>query len=123
MKLVIHDLNPEEWEQIREEYAENDIISDNGKIQPCIGCFSCWNRTPGQCVIHDGYENMGKLIHDAEEVVVISRYTWGGFSSFVKGVFDRSLGYVLPQCFYCKKCSFIRKLLQNVGFCSMIVPL
>ena len=32
MKLVIHDLNPEEWEQIREEYAENDIISDNGKI-------------------------------------------------------------------------------------------
>ena len=97
MKLVVHDLNPEEWEQIREEYAENDIISDNGKIQPCIGCFSCWNKTPGQCIIKDGYEDMGYRIHHADEVIVISRYTFGGFSGFVKNVFDRSLGYVLPQ--------------------------
>ena len=97
MKLVIHDLNPEEWKQIREEYAENDIISDNGKIQPCIGCFSCWNKTPGQCIVKDGYEDMGYRIHHADEVIVISRYTFGGFSGFVKNVFDRSLGYVLPQ--------------------------
>ena len=31
------------------------------------------------------------------EVVVISKYTYGGFSGSVKGVFDRCLGYVLPQ--------------------------
>lgn len=40
---------------------------------------------------------MGSLIHHADEVVVISRYTYGGFSGFVKNVFDRCLGYVLPQ--------------------------
>ena len=40
---------------------------------------------------------MGRLIHSADEVTVISRYTYGGFSGFIKNVFDRSLGYVLPQ--------------------------
>ncbi len=97
MKLVIHDLDPNKWDLIRDSYQDCEVISDNGTIRPCNGCFSCWDRTPGQCVIKDGYQYMGKKIHDAEEVIVISHYTYGGFSGFVKNVFDRSLGYVLPQ--------------------------
>ena len=97
MKLIIHDLSPDQWEAIKEEYGECTVISDHGTIHPCTGCFGCWNKTPGTCVMHDGYENMGMLIHHADEVIVISRYTYGGFSGFVKNVFDRSLGYVLPH--------------------------
>ena len=97
MKLVIHDLKAEEWEKVKSEFAGAQIISDSGTIRPCVGCFCCWNKTPGQCVVRDGYENMGALIHHADEIIVISRYTYGGFSGFVKNVFDRSLGYVLPQ--------------------------
>ncbi len=97
MNLVIHDLTPEQWEHVRGGYEGWRVVSDRGTIRPCIGCFSCWNRTPGQCAVKDGYEDMGALIHDAEEVTVISRYTYGGFSGFVKNVFDRSLAYVLPQ--------------------------
>ena len=97
MGLVIHDLNAEAWEQVSKDYDGWTVVSDRGTIHPCVGCFSCWNRTPGRCVIRDGYEDMGVLIHRAEEVVVISRYTYGGFSGFVKNVFDRCLGYVLPQ--------------------------
>ena len=95
--LVIHDLAPADWDKISSSYPGWKVITDNGKIHPCTGCFSCWNRTPGRCVIQDGYENMGSLIHQAGEVVVISKYTYGGFSGSVKGVFDRCLGYVLPQ--------------------------
>lgn len=96
-KLVIHDLSEEAWEAVRAAYEGDQIISDRGCIRPCTGCFSCWSRTPGQCVQRDGYENMGAWIHRASEVVVISRCTCGGFSGFVKNVFDRSLAYVLPQ--------------------------
>ena len=95
--LIIHDLNNEEWEAVRADYDGWDVVCDNGKIRPCIGCFSCWHKDPGRCVIRDGYDDMGARIRRASEVVVISRYTYGGFSGFVKNVFDRCLGYVLPQ--------------------------
>ena len=97
MNLVIHDLNPAEWKLVEHDYEGWTVISDNGLIRPCVGCFHCWNKTPGVCVMKDGFENMGQLIHRAGEVVVISRYTYGGFSGFVKNVIDRCLGYVLPQ--------------------------
>ncbi len=97
MDLVIHDLPPEKWARLASDYAGWTVVSEDGPVRPCIGCFGCWNRTPGVCVQKDGYENMGELVHRAGEVHVISRYTYGGFSGFVKGVFDRSLGYVLPH--------------------------
>ncbi|MBR6351592.1 MAG: flavodoxin family protein [Firmicutes bacterium] len=97
MKLVIHDLSPEEWEKYKDEYAGCGTVSDNGGIRPCSGCFCCWNKTPGKCVIRDGYENMGELIRRADEVIIISRYSFGCVSGFIKNIFDRCLGYVLPQ--------------------------
>ena len=97
MNLVIHDLDAAAWEALRRDYEGWRVVSDRGTIRPCTGCFCCWNKTPGQCVLKDGYEHMGAFLHEAEEVHVISRYTYGGFSGFVKNVFDRCLGYVLPQ--------------------------
>ncbi|MBR6472623.1 MAG: flavodoxin family protein [Firmicutes bacterium] len=97
MNLLIHDLNAEQWNEISAEYAGWEVVTDDDKISPCVGCFGCWYRTPGECVIKDGHDDMGALIHNADEVVVISRYTYGGFSGAVKNIFDRSLSYILPQ--------------------------
>ncbi len=97
MNLLIHDLTPEEWASAADAYKDWTVVSDTGVIRPCIGCFCCWTGGSGECVFKDGYHRMGALIHEADEVVVMSRYTYGGFSSFVKNVFDRSLGYVLPE--------------------------
>ena len=97
MKLLIHDLKPEDWARVKQSYDGWHVIADDKTIRPCIGCFSCWNKTPGRCVIKDGYDDIGVLLHRADEVAVISRYTYGGFSGFVKNVFDRCIGYALPQ--------------------------
>ena len=97
MNLIIHDLDSREWAKLSSDYAGWNVVTDNGAMHPCNGCFACWNRTPGTCIIRDGYENMAGLIHGADEVVIMSRYTYGGFSGSVKNVIDRCLGYVLPQ--------------------------
>lgn len=73
------------------------IITDNGSIHHCIGCFGCWTKTPGRCVIHDGYENIGELMGKCSELIVISRCVYGGCSPFVKNLFDRGLGYISPH--------------------------
>jgi len=40
-------------------------------IKPCLGCFACWNKTPGKCVISD---DMGKILDKiiAADVVIWS---------------------------------------------------
>jgi multimeric flavodoxin WrbA len=97
MRLLIHDLKENDFNSIFSN-IKNDIkiISDNNSIHNCTGCFSCWVKTPGKCVIKDGYENMGELISKSDEVVIISRCNYGTYSPFVKNVLDRSLPYLLP---------------------------
>ncbi len=95
-RLLITDMSREELAARKSQYEGWTILSPEKDIHPCVGCFSCWKKTPGRCVIKDGYDQMAALINEAEEIIYNSRYTYGGFSSFVKNVFDRSLGYVLP---------------------------
>jgi len=98
MNLLIHDQNSIDAENILKDNSKGTvIISDNGKIHPCICCFGCWVKTPGQCIINDGYNNMGSLLSKCDQLIIISRCFYGGYSPFVKNVLDRSVcPYQLP---------------------------
>ena len=97
MNLIIHDLSKEQWEALAFPLKEETKIIDNsGKIKKCMGCFGCWLKTPGRCVIPDEYQRMGELAAKAEELTIISKCSFGSYSSFVKNVLDRSMSYVLP---------------------------
>jgi multimeric flavodoxin WrbA len=72
------------------------IIYNNGNLHHCIGCFGCWIKTPGQCVIKDEYSNMGQLLSRCDELILISKCTYGGFSPFVKNILDRAISYISP---------------------------
>ena len=97
MNILIHDLSDEQFQELFPE-ANNDvyIISDTRTIRHCIGCFGCWIKTPGKCVLKDGYDNIGKFLSKAEKVTIISRCFYGCYSPFVKNVLDRSISWLLP---------------------------
>ena len=99
MRLIIHDLSVEQCEAsglntLSEE--ENVIVNANGENHYCIGCFACWLKTPGRCVIKDEYQEMGIKLSKVDELLIISKATFGSYSSAVKNVLDRSIAYVLP---------------------------
>ena len=73
------------------------IILRRQTIHPCIGCFGCWVKTPGKCVIHDGYEDTGIDMSKCGELILIGRCCYGGESPFVKMVQDRALSYIHPD--------------------------
>ncbi|MEN6621686.1 MAG: flavodoxin family protein [Smithella sp.] len=97
MKLLIHDLEEEEFRLLFPNNTNNlKIISDDHSIKNCVGCFSCWVKTPGTCVIRDNYADMGELLSKSAELIIISECFYGGFSPFVKNVLDRSISYIHP---------------------------
>jgi len=66
-------------------------------LQPCIGCFGCWVKTPGQCVItNDSANNIASEQVNADALILLSEITFGGFSGEVKSFLDRSIQNILP---------------------------
>ena len=93
MKLVITDIE----DFTLSVMGEHKIIKPQGDIRHCIGCFGCWVRTPGKCVIHDGYEGTGIDMGRCSEMILISRCCYGSVSPFVKTVQDRAISYIHPD--------------------------
>lgn len=92
-RLLIHDLQP----GFAADGYYDTIIEDNGNIKNCIGCFSCWIKTPMECVLKDGYEHMAEKLAACDELTIVSRCTYGGPSAYVKNVLDRSIPYLHPN--------------------------
>ena len=99
MRLILHDLTETEFQAAGlgalSEY-DNMIVSALGDNHYCIGCFGCWLATPGRCVIKDEYQEMGSKLSSVDEYVIISKATFGSYSSAIKNVLDRSISYVKP---------------------------
>lgn len=90
-RLIIYDL------KIKKESDETTacFYADSRTVR-CKGCFGCWMKTPGECVMHDGSEHIGSLMAQSKEVWIYSRILYGGFSMEVKRVLDRCIPGVLP---------------------------
>lgn len=65
---------------------------------PCIGCFGCWVKTPGACVLpEDAGSAYYKALAGSDRLVTVSRITWGGLSAAVKSYTDRMLPLLHPD--------------------------
>lgn len=65
-------------------------------VKSCIGCFGCWIKTPGRCVLKDRCSVIPGYVARSSEVIIITPIVYGGYSPNIKAVLDRSIGYVLP---------------------------
>ena len=65
-------------------------------LRDCRGCFACWNKTPGQCVIHDDMTKILKGILEADWIVYSFPLYYYSLPSRLKLVFDRQLPFRLP---------------------------
>lgn len=101
MRILIHDLDPQEFTALGLTLAsDTTVISDSGTIKNCIGCFGCWVKTPGKCVLKDDYQDLGQLLSKCDELTIVSRCLYGSYSPFVRNVLDRSISFLLPYFMY-----------------------
>lgn len=95
MKLIISDIENFEPKVAGDYYL---ICPEEGKeIHHCIGCFGCWLKNPGKCLIDDGFELQGARFGAADEIILVSANCFGSVSPFVKKNLDRALACVHPD--------------------------
>ncbi|MEG0379765.1 MAG: flavodoxin family protein, partial [Eubacterium sp.] len=81
MKLIIQDLTAEAFKKVCSPELKDIrvITNEENSIAHCIGCFGCWVKSPGVCVINDGYDLTGPAFATSEEVIIITKIQYGGY--------------------------------------------
>ncbi len=98
MKVILYDLDERYGGTIgsRCDYA----LAADGKYAPCQGCFGCWTRHPAECFMKDRLRQVCRIIGQADELVIVTKNLYGGYSAAVKNVLDRSIGTSTPLSTY-----------------------
>ncbi len=98
MKVILHDLD-RRYDGLIETKCDRMIAAD-GKYAPCQGCFGCWTKHPAECFMKDKLQQVCRVIGQADELIIVTRNLYGGYSAAVKNVLDRSIGTSTPFSTY-----------------------
>lgn len=88
-KSLLEELKARDYQGQLLNLADMDIAT-------CLGCFGCWVKTPGVCVIDDAGREVARAFIQSGLVVLVSPITFGGYSSELKKVFDRIIPILSP---------------------------
>ena len=98
MKVIIHDLG-QPYDGMLAARCDRVIAAD-GKYAPCQGCFGCWTKHPAECKMKDTLQQVCRVIGQADQLVIVTKNLYGGYSAAVKNVLDRSIGTSTPFSTY-----------------------
>lgn len=77
--------------------AKTKIIKlDDKQIHHCIGCFSCWTKTPGKCVFNDDMAELLNKIIGADIIVYATPLYYFTTTGLFKNFLDRCLPLASP---------------------------
>lgn len=66
------------------------------EIKPCLGCFACWNKTPGKCVLQDDMASVIENMLWADVILWSFPLYYFSVPGGLKNLMDRQLPMVLP---------------------------
>lgn len=78
------------------EAVVEEIQVNRLDLKPCFGCFGCWNKTPGECVIKDDMKGVIEKLLWADVTVWSFPLYYFSVPGGLKTLIDRQLPMVLP---------------------------
>jgi multimeric flavodoxin WrbA len=85
------------------ESPENEISSVillEKNIEHCRGCYTCWFKTPGVCIINDDMKELIGMLSNADLIILGTPMYYINISGRMKVFFDRLLatsGHLHPE--------------------------
>ena len=98
MKVILYDLDDRYAGMIGSKC--DCAVAADGKYAPCQGCFGCWTKHPAECGMKDKLQQICRIIGQADELVIVTKNLYGGYSTEIKNVLDRSIGTSTPFSTY-----------------------
>ncbi|RLD57641.1 MAG: hypothetical protein DRJ01_13630 [Bacteroidetes bacterium] len=83
-------------DKLRENNSVNLFHLNKMNLHYCIGCWSCWWKTPGRCIINDDAEKIFKSVINSDFVIFASPLMAGFISSCLKKITDRLIVLLHP---------------------------
>ncbi len=75
--------------------VERMVLRDM-RVAACTGCFGCWVRHPGECVIDDDARRIARAVANADVYMIVTPVAFGTYASLTKQVLDRCICLILP---------------------------
>lgn len=72
------------------------IYLKDKKINHCLGCFSCWVKTPGVCVHHDDMPEILEKVFAADMLVYATPLYCYSVTGMMKDFLDRNIPLLTP---------------------------
>ncbi len=88
-KILVEELESAGW-------SVDPVLVNEVKFGGCIGCFQCWDTSPGVCFQKDEAQDIVQKVIQSDLVVFLTPITFGGFSSELKKILERLLGLLHP---------------------------
>jgi len=74
-----------------------EVFLKSKKIKPCIGCMSCWIKTPGKCIQKDDQAELLEKCVGADLLVLATPLYVDGMTAQAKIFFDRLIPLGHPE--------------------------
>ena len=70
---------------------------DRHTIQPCMGCYDCWFKSPGECALSDSIiAKTNAAFVQSDLIFIISPIYYDCYSAPMKALFDHTIANILP---------------------------
>lgn len=87
--VIVEELSRTGWE------VQTYTLRDQ-KIAYCMGCFGCWVKTPGECIVEDDNHAINSTIINSDLLVLLTPIVFGSYSSELKRMLDHVIPLILP---------------------------
>ena len=78
------------------DFVCEELTVSDMDIRPCLGCFVCWNKSEGECVIKDDMKDVLDKILWADMIIWSFGLYYFNVPSKLKSLIDRQLPLALP---------------------------
>jgi multimeric flavodoxin WrbA len=77
-------------------YDTEHIVLHDKTLAPCKGCFQCWLKTPGICIIDDDNRELSRKLIEGDLAVFLTPVGFGAYSPELKRMLDHVIANISP---------------------------